>query len=81
MEVADIPDRYADTAGAMNSVRTSDAVTAGDPARAAEILVRMARRAHLLYDLPLAVNAVEGSNTVGESLLADDRRNSVIVVA
>ena len=61
MEVADIPDHYIDTVGAMNSVRDSDAITAGDPARAAGILVRMARRTDLPYHLPLGVNAVEGS--------------------
>ena len=55
MEVADIVDHYVDTVGAMNSVRDSDAITAGDPARAAEILLRMARRTDLPYHLPLGV--------------------------
>jgi NAD(P)-dependent dehydrogenase (short-subunit alcohol dehydrogenase family) len=74
MEVADIPDHYVDTVGAMNSVRDSDAITAGDPARAAEILVRMARRTDLPYHLPLGVNAVEGSIHQDEFLLAEDRK-------
>jgi hypothetical protein len=74
MEVADIPDHYVDTVGAMNSVRDSDAITAGDPARAAEILVRMARRTDLPYHLPLGVNAVEGSIRQDEFLLAEDRK-------
>src|ERR1700722_13536221 len=74
MEVADIPDHYIDTVGAMNSVRDSDAITAGDPARAAEILVRMARRTDLPYHLPLGVNAVEGSIRQDEFLLAEDRK-------
>jgi NAD(P)-dependent dehydrogenase (short-subunit alcohol dehydrogenase family) len=74
MEVADIPDHYVDTVGAMNSVRDSDAITAGDPARAAEILVRMARRIDLPYHLPLGANAVEGSIRQDEFLLAEDRK-------
>lgn len=73
MEIADVPDIYADTVGAMNTVRTSDAVAAGDPARAADILVRMSRRTHLPYHLPLGVNAVDGSIRQDESLLAEDR--------
>lgn len=73
MDVADVPDAYADTVGAMNSVRASAAITAGDPTRAAEILVRMSRRTDLPYHLPLGVNAVEGSIRQDESLLAADR--------
>jgi NAD(P)-dependent dehydrogenase (short-subunit alcohol dehydrogenase family) len=75
MEVGDIPDIYAGTVGAMNSqVRQSAAITAGDPARAAEILVRMSRRRDIPYHLPLGVNAVEGSIRQDERLLADDQR-------
>lgn len=74
MDIADIPDFYADTVGAMNTVRTSDAVSAGDPARAADILVRMSRRTDLPYHLPLGVNAVEGSLRQDETLLAEDRK-------
>ena len=59
----------------MNSqVRQSAAITAGDPARAAEILVRMSRRRDIPYHLPLGVNAVEGSIRQDERLLADDQR-------
>src|SRR6202045_4301219 len=54
MEVADIPDHYVDTVGAMNSVRDSDAITAGDPARAAELLGRTAGGTDLPYHSPLA---------------------------
>ena len=37
MSVGDIPDRYADTVGFMNShVRKSDDITAGDPDRVNE---------------------------------------------
>ncbi len=74
MSVADVPEHYAGTVGAMNTVRKSDAITAGDPARAAEILVRLSRRDDLPYHLPLGVNAVEGSIRQDESLLAQDRK-------
>jgi NAD(P)-dependent dehydrogenase (short-subunit alcohol dehydrogenase family) len=74
MDVADIPDHYAGTVGAMNTVRTTDAVSAGDPARAAQILVRMSRHTDLPYHLPLGVNAVEGSIRQDELLLTVDRR-------
>jgi NAD(P)-dependent dehydrogenase (short-subunit alcohol dehydrogenase family) len=74
MEVADIPDRYAGTVGAMNAIRASDAISAGDPARAAEILVKLTRRSELPYHLPLGVNAVEGSIRQDELLLASDRK-------
>jgi NAD(P)-dependent dehydrogenase (short-subunit alcohol dehydrogenase family) len=72
MAVADVPDGYADTVGAMSHVRRSDAITAGDPARAAEILVRMSRHEDVPYHLPLGVNAAEGSIQLDERLLADD---------
>jgi NAD(P)-dependent dehydrogenase (short-subunit alcohol dehydrogenase family) len=74
MDVADIPDHYAGTVGAMNTVRTTDAVSAGDPARAAQILVRMSRHTDLPYHLPLGVNAVEGSIRQDELLLTVDRK-------
>lgn len=74
MSIAEIPERYADTVGRMNAVRTSDAVSAGDPARAAQILVRLSRRTDLPYHLPLGVNAVEGSIRQDEQLLQTDRK-------
>jgi NAD(P)-dependent dehydrogenase (short-subunit alcohol dehydrogenase family) len=74
MAIADVPDRYANTVGAMNAVRTSDAITAGDPARAAQILVRMSRLTNPPYHLPLGVRAVEGSIRQDETLLAEDRK-------
>jgi NAD(P)-dependent dehydrogenase (short-subunit alcohol dehydrogenase family) len=73
MAIADIPERYADTVGRMKTVRESDAVSAGDPARAAQILVRLSRRTDLPYHLPLGVNAVEGSIRQDEQLLETDR--------
>jgi NAD(P)-dependent dehydrogenase (short-subunit alcohol dehydrogenase family) len=74
MAVGDIPADYADTVGAMSAVRRSDAITAGDPRRAAEILVRMSRRHDIPYHLPIGVNAVEGSIRHDEHLLSEDRK-------
>lgn len=74
MEIGDIPDGYGDTVGAMNAIRGSDAVSAGDPARAAEILVRLSRHTDLPYHLPLGVIAADGTIRQDEELLADDTR-------
>jgi NAD(P)-dependent dehydrogenase (short-subunit alcohol dehydrogenase family) len=74
MTVHDIPDAYAPTVGVMNSrVRQSTDGPAGDPTRAAEILVQVAKRRHLPYHLPLGVNATEGAVRLDEHLLAEDR--------
>jgi hypothetical protein len=74
MTVHDIPEAYASTVGAMNSrVRQSSDGPAGDPARAAEILVQVAKRRDILY-LPLGMNAAEGSIRLDERLLAEDRK-------
>jgi NAD(P)-dependent dehydrogenase (short-subunit alcohol dehydrogenase family) len=75
MTVHDIPESYASTVGAMNSrVRQSTDGPAGDPARAAAILVQVAKRRDIPDHLPLGVNAVEGSIRLDEQLLAEDRR-------
>ena len=75
MTVHDIPEAYAPTVGLMNSrVRQSTDGPAGDPARAAEIIVRVAKRRDIPYHLPLGVNAAEGSISLDERLLADDRK-------
>ena len=79
MTVHDIPEAYAPTVGAMNSrVRQSTDGPAGDPARAAQILVQVAKRRDVPYHLPLGVNATEGSIRLDEQLLADDRRWSEV---
>jgi NAD(P)-dependent dehydrogenase (short-subunit alcohol dehydrogenase family) len=78
MEIGNVPDHYAGTVGAFNAVRQGDAITAGDPARAAEILVRMSRRQDIPYHLPLGVNAVEGSIRLDERLLAEDQKWSAV---
>jgi NAD(P)-dependent dehydrogenase (short-subunit alcohol dehydrogenase family) len=74
MTVHDIPEAYAPTVGLMNNlVRQSSAGPAGDPTRAAAILVLVAKRRHLPYHLPLGVNAIEGSIRLDKRLLAEDR--------
>ncbi len=75
MTVHDIPEAYAPTVGAMNSrVRQSADGPAGDPGRAAAILVEVAKRRDIPYHLPLGVNAVEGSIRLDEQLLTEDRK-------
>jgi NAD(P)-dependent dehydrogenase (short-subunit alcohol dehydrogenase family) len=75
MTVHDIPEAYAPTVGVMNSrVRQSADGPAGDPTRAAEILVRVAKRRNIPDHLPLGVNAAELSIRLDEQLLAEDRR-------
>jgi NAD(P)-dependent dehydrogenase (short-subunit alcohol dehydrogenase family) len=79
MTIRDIPDAYATTVGAMNTrVRQSSAGPAGDPVRAAEILVRIAGRRDIPYHLPLGVNAAEMSISLDEQLLAEDRKWSSV---
>jgi NAD(P)-dependent dehydrogenase (short-subunit alcohol dehydrogenase family) len=75
MIVHDIPEAYAATVGAMNSrVRQSADGPAGDPTRAAEILVQVAKRRDIPDHLPLGVNAVEGAIRLDEHLLSQDRQ-------
>jgi len=75
MTVHEIPEAYAPTVGAMNSLmRQSKDGPAGDPVRAAEILVRVAKRRDIPDHLPLGVFAVEGAIHLDEHLLAEDRR-------
>lgn len=74
MIVREVPDEYAATVGAMNTrVRQNPDGPAGDPDRAAEILVQVARRRDIPYHLPLGVTAVEASIRLDEQLLAQDR--------
>jgi hypothetical protein len=75
MIVHDIPEAYAATVGAMNSrIRQSADGPAGDPVRAAQILVQVAKRRDIPDHLPLGVNAVEGAIRLDEQLLAQDRK-------
>ncbi|GAA2059400.1 SDR family NAD(P)-dependent oxidoreductase [Leifsonia soli] len=73
MEVRAIPAGYESTVGAMNRrVRQSDDGPAGDPDRAAEILVRLAQTDDIPHNLPLGVNATEMSVAQDRRLLASD---------
>ena len=72
MTVHEIPERYAATVGAMNRLRQADAVAAGDPDRAAQILVQVAGRNVIPEHLPLGVNAAEASIAADRKLLDDD---------
>jgi NAD(P)-dependent dehydrogenase (short-subunit alcohol dehydrogenase family) len=75
MIVRDIPEAYAGTVGAVNTaLRQSTAGPAGDPARAAEILIQVAKRRDIPYHLPLGVTAAEWSIRLDEQLLAEDRK-------
>ncbi|WP_431220587.1 SDR family NAD(P)-dependent oxidoreductase [Leifsonia xyli] len=73
MEVREIPEGYEETVGAMNRrVRQSGEGPAGDPGRAAEILVAVAKRRDIPANLPLGVNATEMSVAQDRRLLASD---------
>ncbi|MER7707734.1 SDR family NAD(P)-dependent oxidoreductase [Kitasatospora sp. NPDC097605] len=75
MTVHGVPADYEATVGATNTrLRQGEAGGAGDPARAAAILVRMAARRDIPDHLPLGVNAVEYSLAHGRRLLAEDTR-------
>jgi NAD(P)-dependent dehydrogenase (short-subunit alcohol dehydrogenase family) len=75
MIIRDIPEAYAGTVGAVNTrLRQSPDGPAGDPERAADILVQVARRRDIPYHLPLGVTAAEGSIRLDEQLLAEDRK-------
>jgi NAD(P)-dependent dehydrogenase (short-subunit alcohol dehydrogenase family) len=73
MTVHEIPDAYTSTVGAMNTlVRQTNAGSAGDPDRAAQILVQIARRKDIPEHLPLGANAAESSIAADRKLLDDD---------
>jgi NAD(P)-dependent dehydrogenase (short-subunit alcohol dehydrogenase family) len=75
MIIRDIPEAYAETVGAVNTqLRRSSDGPAGDPVRAAGILVQVAKRRDIPYHLPLGVTAAEWSIRHDEQLLAEDRR-------
>lgn len=75
MTVHDAPARYESTVGAMNAhMRQGGAGAAGDPDRAAQILVALAKRDDLPTNLPLGVNATEMSVAQDRRLLESDLR-------
>jgi NAD(P)-dependent dehydrogenase (short-subunit alcohol dehydrogenase family) len=79
MTVHEVPEAYAGTVGAMNTrMRQSGEGPAGDPDRAAEILVAIAKRRDIPEHLPIGVNAVEMSLAQDRRLLDDDLRWSAV---
>jgi NAD(P)-dependent dehydrogenase (short-subunit alcohol dehydrogenase family) len=75
MTIHDIPADYASTIGVMQKrVRANATGAAGDPVRAAEILVQVAKRKDLPTHLPLGVNAVEMSLVYSQAQLDEARR-------
>ncbi len=75
MIIRDIPEAYAETVGAVNTrLRHNPEGPAGDPVRAAQILVQVAKRRDIPYHLPLGVTAAEASIRLDEQLLAEDRK-------
>ncbi|MFD5815975.1 SDR family NAD(P)-dependent oxidoreductase [Streptomyces sp. NPDC127038] len=79
MTVHEVPEGYEDTVGAINRrIRQSAEGPAGDPVRAAEILVRMAKRRDIPTNLALGVTASEGSMAQDRRLLAQDEKWSPV---
>jgi NAD(P)-dependent dehydrogenase (short-subunit alcohol dehydrogenase family) len=58
MEIQGVPTEYDATVGAIARLMDTDVVKAGDPRRAAEILLRVVKREHLPTHLLLGVGAV-----------------------
>jgi NAD(P)-dependent dehydrogenase (short-subunit alcohol dehydrogenase family) len=72
MEVHDIPAEYEATIGAMNArMRQTGSRPAGDPKRAAEIIVQAAARENVPSHLLVGVNAVEMSLAYSTKQLAE----------
>jgi NAD(P)-dependent dehydrogenase (short-subunit alcohol dehydrogenase family) len=73
MTVHDVPEEYAETVGVMNTrVRESAEIMAGDPDRAGEILVRMAKRRDIPEHLALGVTSTDGVIAQNRRLLEAD---------
>ncbi|KDN23348.1 SDR family NAD(P)-dependent oxidoreductase [Amycolatopsis rifamycinica] len=81
MRIADIPAEYDPTVGSL--VRNFDGmgVAAGDPARAAEILVRVAKREELPSHLLLGANAVEMAQEYSRGRLAEAAKWEAVSVS
>lgn len=73
MAVHDVPEGYEETVGRMAKLRDAG-VPAGDPRRAAEILVQVAGRQDIPERLPLGVHAAEASIDLDRRLLAEDEK-------
>jgi len=75
MTVRPIPEEYAETIAWR---REGGGFAAGDPDRAAEILVQVAKRRDIPRNLPLGVNATDGSIRLDQEHLAEDRKWSAV---
>jgi NAD(P)-dependent dehydrogenase (short-subunit alcohol dehydrogenase family) len=75
MTVRPIPEQYAEI---LAWRQEGGGVAAGDPDRAAEILVQVAKRRDIPCNLPLGVNATEGSIRLDQERLAEDRKWSAV---
>ncbi|MFI1177337.1 SDR family NAD(P)-dependent oxidoreductase [Streptomyces melanogenes] len=79
MTVHDVPEGYDETVGAINRrIRQNTEGPSGDPVRAAEILVRMAKRRDIPTNLALGVMASQGSIAQDRRLLAQDEKWSAV---
>jgi NAD(P)-dependent dehydrogenase (short-subunit alcohol dehydrogenase family) len=75
MTVRDVPEGYESTVGAINQrIRQNPEGPAGDPVRAAEILVQVAKRGDVPTNLALGVTASEGSIALDRRMLAQDEK-------
>jgi NAD(P)-dependent dehydrogenase (short-subunit alcohol dehydrogenase family) len=73
MSIAPMPDEYASLAARYaNASDPSSPLAAGDPERAAEILVRLAARPALPHNLPLGANAADLAIAYGERQFESD---------
>ena len=70
MTVHEIPETYSETVGQMTAYRQT-ATPAGDPMRAAEIVVQVAKRHNIPEHLPLGVDAVDGSLAQEQRLIVE----------
>ena len=75
MTVGPVPEEYAEI---LTWRGEGSGVAAGDPDRAAEILVQVAKRRDIPHNLPLGVNATEGAIRLDEAHLAEDRKWSSV---
>ena len=75
MTVRPVPEEYAEI---LTWRGEGSGVAAGDPDRAAEILVQVAKRRDIPRNLPLGVNATEGSIRLDEERLDEDRKWSAV---
>jgi NAD(P)-dependent dehydrogenase (short-subunit alcohol dehydrogenase family) len=75
MIVHDVPEGYESTVGQVNArMRHNPSGPAGDPERAARILVEVAKRRDIPEHLALGVNAAEGAIANARKLLAEDEK-------